>query len=92
MNMYIMGIPVSVTIDDYLPFWTNTPTGLYYARASPDRSIWMPLLEKAAAKLYGNYEMLSGGWMGHAIQALTGAPHYETNHEDISVNDLFNKI
>lgn len=66
VDLFIMGIPVTVTIDDYLPFWKHT-NDLLYAQVGPDHSLWMPILEKAAAKLYGNYEVMVGGWMGPAI-------------------------
>ena len=46
----------------------------------------MPILEKAAAKLFGNYEMMVGGWMGPAIQTLTGAPYFDIDHSDIGVD------
>lgn len=52
----------------------------------------MPILEKAAAKLFGNYEMLSGGFMGPAIQSLTGAPYYDMMHDDYSVDGIWLKI
>jgi hypothetical protein len=52
----------------------------------------VPILEKAVAKLFGNYEMLQGGWMGPAVQAMTGAPYYSTWHEDITVDKLWTKI
>ena len=52
----------------------------------------MPILEKAAAKLFGNYEMMVGGWMGPAIQALTGAPYFDIDHSDIGVDQLWNEI
>ena len=87
VNMYMLGIPTTVTVDEFLParknsewdydnqeyvdFWAPT-----FAVASRDNSLWMPILEKAAAKLYGNYEMLQGGFMGPAVQSLTGAPYY----------------
>lgn len=92
VNMYVMGIPVTVTVDDFLPMWSASERGLIYGGPSPDKSLWMPILEKAAAKFYGNYEMLSGGWMGPAVQALTGAPYYDTNHADLSVDALWNQI
>lgn len=66
VKMYMMGIPVTVTIDDYLPFYSGS-YGLYYAKRSGDGALWMPILEKAAAKLFGNYEVLIGGFMGPAI-------------------------
>ena len=90
--MYILGIPVTVTVDDYLPFWSNRETGLIYGYPSADKGLWMAILEKAAAKLFGNYEMLSSGMIGPAIQALTGAPFYETYHHELTVDQLWELI
>ena len=87
----MMGIPVTVTVDDYLPFRSGTDY-LIYGRPGPDGGLWMPILEKAAAKLFGNYESLVGGWMGPAIQALTGAPFYDVTNSDMSVDELWNYI
>jgi len=61
LQMYIMGIPVTVTVDEYLPFLYKSEDGLIYGRRAVDYGLWNPILEKAAAKLFGNYEMLSGG-------------------------------
>ena len=56
VTMYVMGAPVTVVVDDYLPL---VKTGsLYrsrYAERSPDRAIVGLILEKAYAKLVGNY-------------------------------------
>ena len=73
LRLYIMGMPVTVTVDDYLPFQKNTNT-LWASRVGPDKSLWMPILEKASAELYGNYELMEGGAMGPAWSMLTGAP------------------
>ena len=84
VQLYVMGIPVTVTVDDHILNWNNWASPVY-ARPASDGAMWMPILEKAAAKLFGNFEMLSGGWMGPAIQTLTGAPFYEYRH--ISYNE-----
>ena len=88
----MMGIPVTVTVDEFLPFNDADEEGLEYGDASPDKALWMPILEKAAAKLYGNYEMLSGGYMGPAVQSLTGAPYYDMYHEDYGVDEIWQNI
>lgn len=90
--MYMMGIPVTVTVDEFLPFSYAGEKGLVYGSASPDSAMWMPILEKAAAKLYGNYEMLSGGWMGPAVQSLTGAPYFDMRHSDYGIDELWQNI
>ena len=88
LRLFIMGIPVTVTVDDYLPFWSGT-NSLLYGKVGPDGSLWMPILEKAAAKLFGNYEVMVGGWMGPAIQMLTGAPNFDVSNSDMSVDETW---
>jgi len=92
VKVYMMGIPVTVTVDDYLPFWQGTQASLVYASKSKDDGLWMPILEKAAAKLFGNYEVLVGGWMGPAIQMLTGAPYFNIDHSDKSADEVWDEI
>ena len=46
--------------------------GLYFARSGTEGETWVPLIEKAYAKLHGNYESLSGGFPSEAIEDLTG--------------------
>lgn len=61
---------------------------------SPDNGLWAPLLEKAFAKLYGNYKHLGGGQTYSAINAMTGSPwdiyrHEEAPDKDVLWNNLF---
>ena len=63
----MMGIPVTVTVDDNFVFYYPDGADFEYGRPSWDGAVWLPILEKAVAKLYGNYEMMVGGWMGPAV-------------------------
>ena len=45
---------------------------LYFARSGTPGETWVPLIEKAFAKLHGDYQSLSGGYSAEAIEDLTG--------------------
>jgi hypothetical protein len=46
-----------------------------YAAKVPDNyAIWGPLIEKAWAKVRGNYLQSSGGTFGEGIKAVIGCP------------------
>lgn len=60
-----------VTIDDMLPT-TALDTAAYLKPAR--RSLWAPLIEKAAAKLHGSYAALQGGSFAEAFSMVTGYP------------------
>ncbi|KAF1912890.1 hypothetical protein BDU57DRAFT_458230 [Ampelomyces quisqualis] len=53
----------------------NHQTGseaLYFASCSHENETWLPLLEKAYAKVHGDYNSISGGISGEAVEDLTG--------------------
>ncbi|ENH72571.1 Calpain-9 [Fusarium oxysporum f. sp. cubense race 1] len=54
---------------------TQKQTGsesLYFAKCEDPNETWLPLLEKAFAKVHGDYHALDGGWSGTAVEDLTG--------------------
>jgi len=86
-NFYILGVPHTVTIDDKLPL--NSSGTSVFAGVSPDGALWGPLIEKAFAKLHGNYETIIAGDPAHSIEVMTGAPSMTYNHGGYSANSLF---
>ncbi|KAG9195132.1 hypothetical protein G6011_00252 [Alternaria panax] len=53
----------------------NNQTGseaLYFASCADENETWLPLLEKAYAKVHGDYDSIAGGWSGEAVEDLTG--------------------
>jgi len=53
----------------------NHQTGseaLYFASCADQNETWLPLLEKAYAKVHGDYDSIAGGISGEAVEDLTG--------------------
>jgi len=47
-------------------------SALYYGHCTDPNETWVPLIEKAYAKLHGDYEAIIGGWANQGIVDLTG--------------------
>ena len=61
-----------MALDDYIPCGDNG--GPIFSKNS-DNELWVLLIEKAYAKIYGNYKKIISGMPGEAISDLTGAPY-----------------
>ena len=72
-QMYLLGMPVTITIDDYLPY-NQWGEDLKYSQYSEDSAVWTPLLEKAAAKYLGNFEAINGG-TEDSVHQMFGTPY-----------------
>ena len=80
-NMYHMGVPMLMIVDDYLPMkenpWNPGNFNTVFASVGDDGSLYGTIIEKMFAKYYGNYENIVGGWMGAAVAAMNGSPYME---------------
>ena len=105
VRFYIRGKPWVVTVDDRMLFWHDhvmvdqpDPQKLVFAQPSVDgKSIWGAILEKAWAKVKGNYVHSEAGLMVNGLRALTGLPVYEymtaqLNERDGSLEEAWARI
>ncbi|CAE6382108.1 unnamed protein product [Rhizoctonia solani] len=66
---------------------------LYFSRSKTEDETWLPLLEKAYAKLNGDYQAIIGGFDAEAIEALTGGISTLTPIKDIlDVNKFWKEL
>ena len=96
VNFYSLGVPHTVIIDDYLPLrkvsYYSDELGTMYSAPGKDGSLWTAIIEKAFAKLHGNYAHIEGGDPGVAIQTITGAPYERYEHSKMDKDDLWNRL
>lgn len=62
---------VPVFVDTLIPFDATTKQ-IAYGSCSEPQEFWVPLMEKAYAKLHGTYEALNGGNLAEGMVDLTG--------------------
>jgi len=83
INMYVLGVPITVVVDDYVPHYGSTYNTIFAkVQKTGDKTTWMTILEKAYAKLMGNYAQLIGGWARRGVETLTGFPADGKNTAD----------
>lgn len=70
INAYVRGKPTIITVDDFVPA-SGAPI---FAGVGTDGALWGPVLEKAWAKVNGNYERTELGMASESLRFLTGCP------------------
>lgn len=81
---------IDVIVDDYIPCYFNG--GPIFTRGNGNE-LWVLLLEKAYAKLHGDYWQLRSGFVYHAMNDITGWPtsHFsfpKNRHEYDEIEDF----
>ena len=60
-----------VLVDDRIPVHDNKGGSPCFARCRDPNELWVPILEKAYAKIHGSYKALIGGFVHYALADLT---------------------
>ena len=76
---------VEVTLDDYFP--CSETGGPIFSRSNGNE-LWVLLIEKAYAKLHGNYFTLRGGFAVEGMIDLTGSPTELFDFEEPSCQEI----
>lgn len=66
------GVLQEVLIDDYFPVNSSGKVG--FAQPSAEKEVWVMILEKCWAKLYGSYADIIGGLPDEVLHAFSTAP------------------
>lgn len=82
------GMKRNIVIDDLLLCKDKEP---FFSHNNGDE-LWVMLLEKAYAKVVGDYGKIEGGIPFLALNDLTGMPVGRINTREIDINKLFKKI
>ena len=95
VNLYALGVPHTIVVDDYLPTRYNSQTQEYstiFNAVGRDGSLWSVIIEKAFAKYHGNYAHISGGNPLMSVQTMSGAPGEYLTHANLTVDGLWEKL
>ena len=94
LNFVIQGIPTEVVVDDYIPCSKLNfvkKTSPIFSRPKGNE-LWVLLMEKAWAKLFGNYSVVETGISDEAFEYILGVPSYLYLARYQSVNKIWRKI
>ena len=95
VQVYVNGERRVVVVDDYFPY-DSTLNKWAFASASTEQGtneIWVLILEKVWAKIFGSYQRIEAGTAGEAMYPLTGMPHRFFIHSNLkNLDALWDRI
>lgn len=91
VELYVAGYPTTIVVDDYFAF--DPKANNWSFAGSKSKELWVMILEKAWAKVHGNFTIIDGGDGRESLGALTGAPVEKLDHESFrNPLDLWKEI
>jgi hypothetical protein len=73
LKLFHLGAPFTIYLDEIVPF-VGSSTMLNFSQPTYTNALYGIFLEKAWAKVNGNYAFIEGGWETEAIRFISGAP------------------
>ena len=89
--MYVNGEMKTIVVDDQFPF-NERSNKWAFSRTTKTNEIWVLILEKAWAKIFGSYQRIEAGLTGEALQPLTGCPEKMYKHDQLNADQLWKHI
>ena len=92
IQLYLRGKPYHISLDYSIMFldYLSESKPVYAQTSSDKKVVWGLVLEKAWAKVIGNYMKIEGSYTHASIRALTGIPtFYYTTKTNFDVDTVF---
>jgi hypothetical protein len=91
VRLYMNGEQKIISVDDKVPCLKSNQLPLCSLTAT-EGELWLPILEKACAKLFQGYDKLMGLHTLDIIKALTTVPQVFIDHDRVSADDIWKSI
>jgi len=85
----INGKETLVEVNNMVPAMRHTT---YFVQPSSSGEWWPVILEKAWAKIFGNFKATEAGWWPSAVLAMTMAPVSRCHHDEFTADVIFKKL
>ncbi|KAK0726092.1 hypothetical protein B0H67DRAFT_482053 [Lasiosphaeris hirsuta] len=79
--------PSNSAMHKYKKLHQTGSEALFFAACRDANETWLPLLEKAYAKVHGDYNAICGGSVGEGVEDLTGGVNSAIGLEDVLFKD-----
>ncbi|KAJ8065304.1 hypothetical protein OCU04_005997 [Sclerotinia nivalis] len=74
---------------EYKKAFQTGSNALFFGSCADPNETWLPLIEKAFAKVHGDFGSINGGWPGEGVEDLTGGVTTKFISSDILDKDSF---
>ena len=88
VNFLVCGVPIEILLDNYFPY--NSDTKMLAFSTPKENELWFSYLEKAVAKLFGDYSNIDNLTLAEGFELLTSMPSAKFNLKQMTEDELWN--